>query len=69
MVNQPFGYRLSKSDVQPPDQVMASLMLLAAQEANRGRHDVYPFQVNAVQVHVLPKAHNVARVDVDSILR
>ena len=60
-----YGHRLSMSDVQPPDVVMASLMLLAVQEANRGLIPLTPFQVNAVQVHILPKPHNIASVKVD----
>ncbi|KAK3263177.1 hypothetical protein CYMTET_28003 [Cymbomonas tetramitiformis] len=59
-----YEYRMSTRDVQPNDFVMASLMALATQEANRGQSTVSPFRVDAVEVTMLPAAHNTANIRV-----
>ena len=59
-----YDYRMSTRDVQPNDFVMASLMALATQEANRGQSTVSPFRVDAVEVTMFPLAHNTANIQV-----
>ena len=62
--NVTFKYRLSSQDVQPPDAVTAKLFAMVSQEVNRMLKLPIPFQVDAVQAHMLPAHHQAANVTV-----